>query len=135
MPGARQRRGAGVFTPILPGYFEEACGPIRTCGGAGLSPAIRVVFCREAGHQRERPVLDRLLEPGVKKEPGEVPACGHHALPPVDHSIRSASRSGSMTPFRSLPWSKPCSDSARMVTFTLPARSARLAIAFQATKS
>src|SRR5262249_18742977 len=55
-----------------------------------------------------------------------------HGVAFVVHSIRSASRSGSMTPFCSLDFSKPFSDSAWIVTCTLPARSARLAMAFQA---
>jgi quercetin dioxygenase-like cupin family protein len=50
----------------------------------------------------------------------------------VDQSIRSDSRSGSRTPFWSLPLSNPPADSARTVMFTLPARSARFAMAFHA---
>ena len=49
-----------------------------------------------------------------------------------DYSMRSASRSGSSTPFCNLLLSKPFSDSARTVTETLPAISARLAIALKA---
>jgi hypothetical protein len=66
--------------------------------------------------------------------------------PPFDHpfripdrvriySIKAASLSGSITPFCTLLRSKPFSDSARRVTETVPARSARLATAFQAAKS
>lgn len=51
------------------------------------------------------------------------------------YSIRSASFSGSITPFCSLLRSNPFSVSARSITDTLPARSARLAIAFHAVKS
>ena len=49
--------------------------------------------------------------------------------------IRSASSSGSMTPFRSLLWSKPPSESAWTVTVTVPAISARLATAFHAVNN
>ncbi len=45
---------------------------------------------------------------------------------------KSASRRGSRTPFCNLLLSKPFSDSAWTVTVTLPAKSARLAMAFQA---
>jgi hypothetical protein len=50
----------------------------------------------------------------------------------LHYSIRSDSRRGSSTPFWSLPLSKPSAESARTVTLTLPARSARLAMAFHA---
>lgn len=46
--------------------------------------------------------------------------------------IRSASRNGSITPFSTRVLSNPSSFSALIVTVTLPAISARLAIAFQA---
>ena len=47
----------------------------------------------------------------------------------------SASRNGSKTPFWSLLLSKPVSDWAVTLTFTVPAMSARLAMAFHAVKS
>lgn len=53
----------------------------------------------------------------------------------ADYSIKSASRKGSMTPFWSLALSKPVADSARNVTVTLPAMSARFATAFHALNS
>src|SRR5437016_1592625 len=49
-----------------------------------------------------------------------------------DYLIKSDSRSGSRTPFWSLFLSNPSAVSARTVTFTLPARSARFAMAFHA---
>jgi hypothetical protein len=55
----------------------------------------------------------------------------HHAAV-LFYLIRSASLSGSKTPFWSLLLSNPASDTARMLTSTLPAMSARFAIAFHA---
>ena len=51
---------------------------------------------------------------------------------PLHYLIKSDSRSGSSTPFWSLPLSKPSAESACTVTVTLPARSARFAMAFHA---
>jgi len=51
---------------------------------------------------------------------------------PLHYLIKSDSRSGSSTPFWSLPLSKPSAESACTVTLTLPARSARFAMAFHA---
>ncbi len=51
------------------------------------------------------------------------------------YGIKSASRSGSITPFWSFALSKPSDFSARIVAVTIPAMSARLAMAFHAVKS
>ena len=53
-------------------------------------------------------------------------------LKQLPYSIRSASLNGSKTPFWSLLLSYPASDTARILTSTLPAMSARFAIAFHA---
>jgi hypothetical protein len=73
--------------------------------------------------------LKRLHESTMEKGLDEVVGMAQQL---ILYSIKSASRSGSMTPFWSLDLSKPFADSARSDTVTLSAISARLATAFHA---
>ena len=64
--------------------------------------------------------------------PKPSPTRPYKPMSSLHYLIKSDSRSGSRTPFWSLPLSKPSAESAWTVTVTFPAMSARLAMAFHA---